>query len=254
MQNDPNSFDQEIKDAQNGANPATPNQGTEPVAPVTDPAPEGEQVIDYKNKFAESSKEALRLLEETKRLQDELEAKANAPVATPEPAMESIYPGFEQLDPEAQQNLINYTNVITNRAKAEIYRDPAIVHAKAVYNESKFDQAFMEIASAYPQLAQSKDEFKSKYFNANNTPDNIKTILSDVAKIYLFDKAKDIGASEERAKKDRIDLERTTAGEKTPSVGRSLEDWGRMAQENPVKFAQLHKEYNADLESGKLKE
>jgi hypothetical protein len=33
-----------------------------------------------------------------------------------------------------------------------------------------------------------------------------------------------------------------------------LEDWARMAVENPQKFAQLSKEYNTDLESGKLKE
>lgn len=246
----PNTFTaQEIEDAK--ANPQPTAEGTEGDNTPANAIPEGEQTIDYKNKFAESSKEALRIREENKQLRAELEAKANV---QPDKAMESIYPGFEQLDPEAQQNLINYTNVITNRAKAEIYRDPAIAHAKAVYNESKFDQAFMEVTQVHPELAKSKDEFKSKYFNANNTPDNIKTILGDVAKIYLFDKAKDIGASEERAKKDRIDLERTTAGTKTPQTNRSLEDWQRMAQENPAKFATMSKEYHTDLASGKLKE
>lgn len=246
----PNSFDQEIKDAQ--ANPDTQGQGTEPVTPEEKPAQEGEPSVDYQKKFAESSTEAIRLYKENEALRKALEAKAT--VEEVPQSMDSVYPGFEQLDPEAQKNLIAYTNVVTKRATEEIYKNPAIAHSVKIYNENKFNTALESIATKFPELAKSKDDFKSKYFNANNVPDNIESILGDLAKAYLYDKAVEIGAEKERAKAGRVDLARTTGGEKTPQTSRSLEDWARMAQENPIKFAQLSKEYNNDLESGKLKE
>ncbi len=249
---DPNSFDAEIKDAQ--ANPEAPNQGTGGDTTPPNTIPEGEQNIDYQKKFAESSKEALRLFEENKKLNEELAAKATATAEMPSETMSAMYPGFEDLDTEAQKNLINYTNIITERAKSEIYKDPAISHARAVYNESKFDSAFGEILNEFPQLKDSKDEFKKKYYNPNNTPDNIKSILGDLAKVHLFDKAKEIGAEDERTKQNRIDMERSTGGDKTPRASRTLGDWQRMASENPAEFARHSKEYHADLESGKLRE
>jgi hypothetical protein len=252
---DPNSFDKEIKDAQGGANPATPPQGTVPEPTGTKPNPEAGQDIDYKTKFAESSKEALRLLDENKKLAAELAAKGNPPAPQGgAAATESLYPGFEELDPEAQKNLISYTDAITKRTREEIYKDPAISFAVRNYNENKFDKAFESIVAKFPELKNSKDEFKTKYFNPSNTPDNIETILGDIAKIYLFDKAKEIGAKEEQDRAGRIDMERASGGDKTPQPSRSLDDWRRMAQENPVKFASLSKEYNADLAAGKLKE
>lgn len=246
MNQDPNSFDKEIENAQ--ANSQDQVEGTETETTVN-PSEEAEPQIDYRNKFAESSKEALRLYEENKKLQAELEARGTAPeMETP---ASDLYPGFEELDPEAQANLIAYTDMVTRRAKEEIYKDPAISFAKRTYNETKFDKALEAVASKYPDL--NKEEFKSKNFNPNNVPDNIGDIMEDLAKIHLFDKAKEIGAKEEQEKANRIDLERTTGGDTTPSVSRTLEDWHRMAKENPAKFAKLAKQYNEDLASGKLK-
>ena len=71
MNEDPNSFDKEIENAQ--AN-SQPDQGTE-TETTANPIPEAEPEIDYKTKFAESSKEALRLYEENKRLAEELAAE-----------------------------------------------------------------------------------------------------------------------------------------------------------------------------------
>lgn len=245
----PNSFDKEIKDAQN-ANPETPSQGTEPEKTVN-PTPAGEQTVDYKTKFAESSKEALRLFEENKKLQEELSAKANgtAPAA---PTTDNLYPGFEQLDPEAQANLVAYTDMIKKKTMEGVYQDPAIKFARNQYNTTIWNEAFGKVAEKYPELKDDKS-FRDKYFKVDVVPDNIESILSDVAKIHLFDKAKDIGAQEEKKKiEERVDLERATGGEKTPTSARSLEDWNRMARENPAKFAKLGKEFNADISSGKI--
>ena len=68
---------------------------------------------------------------------------------------------------------------------------------------------------------------------------------------YLI-KLKEIGAKESKEKESHIELERTTAGLKESQVSRSLEDWQRMSQDNPAKFASLSKEYNSDLSSGKI--
>lgn len=247
MNQDPNSFDAEIMDAQ--ANPEAQTQGTETETTVPNPTEEAEPQIDYRNKFAESSKEALRLYEENKRLQEELEARGTEET----PPANDLYPGFEELDAEAQANLIAYTDMVSKRAIDSVYKDPAIAFARTTYNETKFDKALAEVVSKYPELANSKDEFKNKFFNASNTPDNIDVILEDMAKIHLFEKAKEIGAMEEKQKANRIDLERATGGEKAPTSSRSLEDWHRMMQENPAKFAKHSKEYNDDLASGKLK-
>jgi len=252
MNQDPNTFEDVNKDA--NANPDVTPQSTE-TETTANPMLDAEPAIDYERKFAESSKEALRLLEETRakeaeieRLRQELEAKGEVT-----PTDDEVYPGFEELDHEAQANLTAYTNMIKKQTKDELYKDPAISFAVRTYNESKFDKAMAEVLTKYPNLAETKDKFKAKYFNPTNTPDNIEAILDDVAKIHLFDEAKKIGAEEEKQKANRIDLERTTGGDRNPTtVTRSLEDWNRMAQDNPAEFAKHSKEYHADLASGKI--
>jgi len=206
--------------------------------------------VDYKTKFSESAKEARRLYAENQ----ELKSMSRQTELQPEVAdsMDSLYPGFENLGEDEQKNLVDYTNEITKRAKAEIYKDPAIAFAKASYNTKVWDDAFANVSTKYPELITSKDEFKSKYFHVNNVPANIESILEDVAKMHLFDQAKSIGAKEESEKLSRMETERATGGDREPVSSRTLEDWARMGQENPAKFAKLSREYQKDLDSGKI--
>lgn len=211
-----------------------------------------DSIVDYKKKFSESSAEAQRLFAENKRLRELTELKDKEEEFIQPQNTDNLYPGFEELDEDARKNLIAYTNMVTKKAKEELYRDPAIAFSRKQYNEGVWDSAFNKVLAKYPDLANSKEEFKSRYFNVNNVPENIENILDDVAKIHLYDKAKEIGAKEQTEKEKLIDTERTTAGEKNTQARRSLEDWTRMAQENPAQFAKLHKEYNSDLASGKI--
>ena len=211
--------------------------------------------IDYKIKFSESSKEALRIREENIRLQNELaEARKLAESNGGNYAnnSEQIIPGFEHLSEEEQKNLIAYTESIRNTVKSEIYKDPAIANAKRQYNESVWNEAFNEIASNYPELKEQKDDFKSKYFREDNVPSNIKELLGDVAKVYLFDKAREIGAKQALEQANRIDLERASGGDKEPSSSRTLEDWQHLQRTNPAQFAKESAKFNEDLKSGKL--
>ncbi len=249
MENTPNSTEQAFDNAQS-ANYQPPVQGTEQKETVNQ-SQEAAPEIDYRNKFSESTKEAQRLFEENKLLNARLAERGN--VSNDTTPRESLYPGFEELDPEAQRNMIAYTDSIKQRTLKDIYNDPAISYAKQTYNEKKWNDAFNQVASEYPELSSSKEEFKNKYYQPNNVPENIDSILKDVSKIYLFDKAKEIGAEEQRQRANRIDVERATGGDKTPPASRSLEDYQRMAG-NPAEFAKHSKEFHADLESGKLKE
>lgn len=252
MDNDANSVIEPIENAQ--ANSQEVDQGTQENDNSTNTIVENvAQTIDYQKKFSESSSEALRLYQENKALREALELKDKAPEPTPvETNMDGLYPGFEDLDEDAKKNLLAYTDTVTKRAKEELYRDPAIAFAKKQYNEQVWDSALNNTIQMYPELASSKEEFKSKYFNVNNVPENVGEILKDIAKIHLFDKAKEIGAKEQTEKQSRVEVERTTSGTKDPTVSRTLEDWNRMATENPNKFRQLSKEFNEAMKSGKI--
>lgn len=244
----PNSFDQEIADVQ-ATNPTTQEEGTEQMDTVN---PLAVSEVDYKLKFTESSKEAQRLYAETQRLQKELEARQTAQEESISSYTEetNLFPGFESLDEDAQKNLLAYSDSI----KKQIYQDPAISFARQAYAEKQWNDAFDATAEKYPELKDSRNEFKSQYFNPNNVPSNISEVQENLAKMYLFDRAKDLGASEERQKAERMELERSNGGTKEANTGRTLSEWSRIAQENPQKFAAMKDQYEADLQSGKLKE
>jgi len=236
--NNPNSFEEfEGQDA--SANPDTESQRTEQAETVT---PE----VDYQTKFRESAREAQRLYAEKKELERQLANRQ--PQEFNNQTNDGFFPGFNELDDEAKQNLLAYTDAVTKRTLESVYKDPAIAFSRNAYNEKKWNDAFAEASQTIPELASHADSFKSQYYNPNNVPDNMAEVIKDLAKIFLYDKAKDIGAEEEREKSKRINLEDITGGDKNPpSASRSMEEWQRMASENPTKFASLSKEFNADL-------
>lgn len=224
--------------------------GTEQKDTVENPTKEAEPEVDYTVKFKESQKEALRLLEENKAKDAEIERLR---ILSEQGEQNSLYPGYEDLDPEARANLVAYTESIKKSVKEDLYKDPSISYAKQSHNEKRWNDAFQSVLKQRPELKESEQEFRNKYFNPKNeVPDNIEDILGDVSKIFLFDKAKEIGAAEERQKADRIDIERSVGSDKTQSTSRTLEDWQRIAASNPAKFAKMAKEYDEDLKSGKL--
>lgn len=227
----PNSFEEEVEDA-TIANPIeTSPEGTEPE-------------VDYKSKFTFSSQEAIRLKKENEQ-KDALIAELQEKEINNPYSEEELYPNFGELDEEAKTNLLAYTENIKRGVREELYKDPALAFARGNYNEHRWNEAFATTLATYPEITDTED-FKSKYFNPQNVPDNIDEILQDVAKIYLFDKAKEIGADGERKKANRIEIETATGGEKTPTARRSIEDWDYLRRTNPAKFASLDKEYEED--------
>lgn len=246
----PNSFDKDIADAQ-GANPQNPTpEGTEQKDTVIKTEPE---TVDYRVKYVESSKEAQRLYKENQEKDRMIESLKQGTPKTPD-TNEDLGLDIGNLSPEDQDGLIAYTKLVTKRAEDNILARPAIAFAERTYNESKFNTALDVIVATYPALVPKKAEFKAQYFNPHNVPDNIQEILEPLAKAFLFDKAKDIGAEEAREAADRVQLEDTTGGDRGPTARRSLADWELLSRTDPAKFASLKKEYEADVASGQLQE
>ena len=223
------------------------------------PAP-AEAVIDYKNKFSESSKEALRLLDVQKEKEAEIERLTleNEELTKGygsnqfEPNIDNPFEGFDDLDENAREQFVKYTNGVVSKATQEINKDPAIAFARKQYNTQKWDNAFNKAVQKYPKLAETRDDFRTKYFDVNNVPENVDNIMLDIAKIHLFDSSMEIGAQTALEKESRIELERNTAGPKETSSKRSLEDWMMMQRESPEQFRKLSKEFNDDMISGKI--
>lgn len=240
------------------------NIGTEQT--VTEQTGQDDQTtgdVDYRQKFIDSSRGAQQLLDEKKQWlkeKEEMERKLAEKEAGTEsfnsPSLNNstLYPGFEELDPAEQQRLIDYTNTVTRLAREEINKDPALAFAHKQFNESRWEEAFAETVKEFPELAAEKDSFKASYFHPTNVPDNIDLILKDMAKVHLFDKAREVGARQATEVLERVQLEDPTGGDKQPSATRSLEDWQRLAMENPAKFAKMKEQYESDLKSGKLRE
>lgn len=193
-----------------------------------------DQEPDYKTKFTESQKEALRLRQELQAKEDEYSQRQTEQDDT-EP---NLYPGFENLSEAEQESLLAYTNSIKQRVSEDIYKDPAISYAQQTYANAKWNEEFEKVAEKYPELKESKAEFTSKY-KKDKIPDNIGQLMEDLAKIHLFEKSSDIGAKKALEQASRIDLERNNPTTEQPKVERTDEDLYKLAQENPAKFAAL---------------
>jgi len=225
-----------------------------PAENATTPEPVKEE-DGWKDKFTNSFKETMKYKQQLEEREAEIERLRQLAEqgATYSNDSESLYPGFDELDEYQKKELIAYTNSIKNKVKEEVYSDPAIAFAKQSYNETKWNGAFEKVSSKFPELSNQKEDFKKKYFNKDIVPENIDTLLEDIAKIYLFDSAKELGAKEAQEQASRIDIERASGGATAPSATRTLEDWQKLAATNPAEFAKNAKQFNEDLDSGKLK-
>ncbi len=227
-----------------------------------------EQKADYwKQRSDEQARGFNEFKEKTQQEIDELKSKIPASPSPEELArkageaetlsdFEKMIPGFEMYDEDTQKAFQSFYSNIRKNIIDDFNKDPAIQFARSTYNEKKWNEAFETVASnpQFADLRQSKEEFRKKYFQPHNVPDNIVEILTELAKSFLFDKAREIGAEEERKKQERIDSERANGGDKTPPASRTLADWEYLARTNPKEFARRSKEYQADLDAGKLKE
>lgn len=213
----------------------------------------------YKNKTDAEKRELAEKLEKLEQspnptpTKTEIESAANNADTLAD--FEKQIPNFELLDDDTQANLRAIFGAMNSQLDRRLNSDPGVVYGRQVVNEQKWDRAFEAIAPAFGQdLIAAKADFKSKYFQKDNVPDNIQEILTTLAKSYLYDTAAERGAQQARELDERIDPERGQGGPKIPTPSMSIDDWERLRLNNPKEFARRSKEFNEAMSTGKLAE
>lgn len=166
-------------------------------------------------------------------------------------------PNFEFLDEDQQKSLYGVFNHIKTQLVQQISQDPGVQHGRRVVAEKTWDDAF-DAAAKNPlfgnELAQKKADFKARYYNPQNVPGNIEEIITELAKGYLFETAREIGRKEIQEEEGRIEPLRQTGGPGNGGSKMTINDWHLLQQKNPQEFARRSKEYNAQLKAGELDE
>lgn len=198
-----------------GTEGETTPQETLPVAEGS-PAPG----IDYKEKFSESKREALRIREEAKekdRKIAELEAKLNNETPS-DTELSGKYPDWEFKEEDEKMRIRN-----------EESREKRL---RQLEEKIAWDNDYNKILKKYPQLADSEEEFKDEAYKYPKS-----TSLDIIAKSFLFDRN---GAEHTNTTPARPGLESKSGGPKAPlSTGPTLEDITRLRKEEPQKYAEM---------------
>lgn len=208
----------------------TPPEGKE-----STPA-EGEKDIDYKKRYADSSREATRLSEENKDLKTQIEGLSNRPTppieAPSEQELSEIVPNWDLMSPTEQS--LQKEQVILKRELSVIKKTLG-----STSGQLKWEKDFSELAEKeefIPLLTQKK-EFNR--FCEQNSGAKIEVL----ARSFLFNDAKTIGAKEEKVKLERKGLETGSGGPKAPAKQTELtpEEEDKLRTTNPKEYKRLLK-------------
>ena len=211
--------------------PQTPAEGTgQEGQPAETPLEEGQPDSDkekeeLRTKFSASSKEALRLLEENKHLRAKLEGNISSEPPSDEEAAK-VVPDYDLLSP-AEQHL-QKEQIMLKRRLAKLGE---VVHSQTT--QLNHEKKFNELSVKYPSL--KKDVFV-EFCNGREPTENM-------AKAFLFDQAKELGAREEAEKRARQGLESGSGGERKPAPkGLTDEEKEEMRVKDPVRYGRLIRE------------
>jgi len=194
--------------------------------------PQGE---DYKKKFGESTRENQRILSENARLTNEkteLEAKLGKTLSNETPSesdLQNLYPDWDLMSPTERTLLKRQVSLERSVGKLNIALGETT-------KEVHFDREFDKIAGQYNSLEGKKQEFK--FYASQNPGANLEVL----AKSFLFEEAKTIGALEEKAKV-RKGLESGSGGQKTaPKQGLTDEEQAEIRKTDPKRYVKLIQE------------
>lgn len=166
---------------------------------------------------------------------------------------EAQFANFDELDDDTQSTLRTIFNTNLKNTHKILDNDPAIRFARENFNEKKWEDGFNEVIASNPdfkRLLDRKSEFKAQHFQKNNVPDNISDILTQLAKIFLYDNVKADGVEEGKILAERMTTNKASGGDKVNNIGRTLDQWEEMRLKNPQKFASLSKEYKEQRNRG----
>lgn len=248
--------------------PTTPpagEQGTEgEQAPATPPEQgQGNDPEDYKTKFSESSKEALRLLEVLKA--NGIDPATGQPIAPAPsaPAEEPSRPAIRGDQPQQPEipltdeqlskaipgfaNLTEQEKVLIRDTKATVKQIAELKSFVAeIYDEREYGKQFKALTSKeqWKQVAEHAEEFKEYAYK----PENLQTPLETLAASFLYTKG--LASKPKPTPPAPTGLEPGSGGGKgdgkTDKDGFSAEELATIRTTDPKRYANLAK-------SGKLK-
>lgn len=238
-----------------GENPGNGTEGESIETPKTD---DTKHEDDYKTKFSESSKEALRLLDVLKSngidpetgkplpkeddTQNRSAFRGEQPqqptVPLTEEQLKTTIPGFENLT-DSEKELIRDTKA-TVKQIAELKNLVA-----ELYDEREYGKQFKTLSSKpeWKTLAEHSEEFKEYAYKS----ENLQVPMETLAASFLYKKG--LGNKPKEVKPQPTGLEPGSGGGKqgkSDQDGYTLEEMNRLRISNPKKYMQLAR-------SGKLK-
>lgn len=239
MPNTQTPKEETIEAPETPASPETPIEGagTEGTVETTpsgnEPSP-GKRLKELERDYSASSKEAKRLAEENKLLRTQLESNIFGAAPSDEEAARQVQ-DWDLLSP-AEQHLWK-EHILLKRQFSRLGHSVAQT-AKQVTWEKQFIQLAKD--SKYSELSSKREEFEE--FCDGQEPSEI------LAKAFLFDKAREIGALEEKKRTARPGLETGSGGVKSAPLSQELtsEQAAHLRVNNP-------KEYQRLIRAGKIK-
>ncbi len=196
----------------------------------------GEEDNPYKKRYADSSREAQRLSRENEQLKiqmAELAQKPNIVIEAPsDKELSAMVPDWDILSPTEQR--LMKENVFIKREIAEIKRSNTLTTKELLWER---DFGEMATKPEFSALKAKKQEFS--LFCSKNPYTNIEVL----ARSFLFDESKNIGAREIQEKLSRKGLEKGSGGTRVlTSTGLTDEEIGKIMVEKPLLYQKMIKE------------
>ena len=210
---------------------------TETTPETAEPEPEPEPEIDYKKKFAESTREN-QILRAKLKNQSASVADDGTPTAR---EMREKYPDWDDKYPEEQEELLRREKI-----ERELYKTRAIV--EKLEREREWEQEvddFLEkakILDQYEDLRGKESEFK-KFVHK---PSHRGVSLDVLAKAFLF-KPENVKPKSQKPSQKKTALEKGSGGSKTPRKTELSPEEIRLIRKNDPK------RYNLLVRQGKIK-
>jgi len=206
--------------------------------------PEDAEELTYKERFANSAhhvdtvlKPRLSQLErENETLKIQMAELANKPNLNIEPPsdkeLEKSIPDWDLLSPAEQR--MQKDIVFLKRENSEIKRLQTLSNKELLWERS-FGE--MTLKSEFSVLKAKKEEFS--LYCSKHPYTNIEVL----ARSFLFDESKNIGAEEVQKRLNRKGLEKGVGGTRTPVLhGMTEEEQAELRKKNPLLYSKLLKE------------
>ena len=198
--------------------------------------PKGGEEDTYKERYADSSREAKRLYEENRLLKTQIDGLSKKQTPAIElPSDEELSKSISEWDMMSPIEQKIYKEQIGLKKEISFLKGDL----SKTSGQLEWENNFVEITKndSYKELISKKSEFKYYCDKHAGTP------IEVLAKSFLFEKAETLGGIKEKERQSRVGLEKGVGGIKTPQKpGLTYEEREKIRIEDPKRYAKLLKQ------------